>query len=124
LTPDGALPLSIGSFTRHLRAENVSPNTVLAYVGAVDQLAAYLAAQGMPTDVAKIKREHVEAFITHLLERWNPATANNRFRGCQRFFNWLVEEGEIKVSPLARMKPPRIPEQPPDVLKEDELRRL
>ncbi len=40
LTPDGALPLSIGSFTRHLRAEKVSPNTVLAYVGAVDQLAA------------------------------------------------------------------------------------
>lgn len=103
---------------------NVSPNTVLAYVGAAEQLAAYPAAQGMPTDVKRIKREHIEGFITHLLERWKPATANNRFRGCQRFFNWLVEEEVLKVSPLARMKPPRIPEQLPDVLREAELKRL
>ena len=38
----------------------------------VGQLAAFLAKQGMPTDVAYIRREHVEAFITHLLERWKP----------------------------------------------------
>lgn len=36
------------------------------------------------------------------------------FRGCQRFFNWLVAEGELNESPLVRMKPPRIPEQLPE----------
>ena len=30
-----------------------------------------------------IRREHVEAFITDILERWKPATAHNRYRGCQ-----------------------------------------
>ena len=29
-------------------------------------------------DVANIRREHIEAFIATLLERWKPATANNR----------------------------------------------
>jgi site-specific recombinase XerD len=128
----GDLATNVASFRRHLRAENVSPNTVLAYVGAVEQLADYLVAQGMPTDVARIKREHVEAFIAYLLDetkpdgskRWKPATANNRFRGCQRFFNWLVEEGEIRSSPMARMKPPRIPEQPPEVIREDDPKKL
>ena len=62
----------------------------------------------MPQDVASIHREHVEAFITHLLERWRPATAASRFRSLQQFFKWLVEEGEIKESPMEKMRPPRV----------------
>lgn len=53
-----------------------------------------------------------------------PATASNRYRALQVFFKWLVEEGEIKVSPMANMKPPRVPEEPPPVLSDDQLRRL
>jgi site-specific recombinase XerD len=123
-TAAGDLQTNAASFRRHLRAENISPNTVLTYTSAVALLADYLGSQGMPSDVAKIRREHIEAFIADLLEHWKPATANNRFRGCQRFFNWLVEEGEIKTSPMARMRPPRIPEQPAEVLRIDELRKL
>lgn len=123
-TDVGDLPVNVASFIRHLRAENVSPNTVLTYSLSVEQLTAFLLANGMPTTVAGVGREHIEAFIADLLARWKPATANNRFRGCQRFFNWLVDEGEIKASPMARMKPPRIPEQPPDVLRDDDLRKL
>ena len=78
----------------------------------------------MPRDVESMTREHVEAFITDLLERWKPATANNRYRGLQSFFRWLVEEGEIGESPMVHMKPPRVPENPPDVLREEELRAL
>jgi site-specific recombinase XerD len=78
----------------------------------------------MPTDVAKIKREHLEAFIADLLERWKPATAANRYRGLQQYFRWLVDEGEIRESPMARMRPPKVPESLPPVLRPDELRRL
>ena len=120
----GDLGDNLARFRRSLRAQNVSPNTVLAYGGAVERLAEYLVAQGMPTDVAAIRREHVEAFIEDALERFKPATANHRFRGCQRFFNYLVEEGELKASPMARMKPPHIPEAPPPVLSKAEQSRL
>ncbi len=67
------------------------------------------------------RREHVEAFITDLLERWKPATAHNRYRALNSFFRWLVDEGEIRASPMDRMKPPRLPETPPPVLREAEL---
>ena len=124
IVPEGDLLVNVASFERHLRAENVSPNTITAYGGAVRQFGAFLAAEGLPTDVAAIRRQHVEAFLEHLLARWKPATANNRFRGCQRFFNWLVEEGELDASPLARMKPPRIPESAPPILRDAELSKL
>lgn len=120
----GDLAVNLASFALHLRAENLSPRTQETYTESVRQLAVFLADQGMPQDIADIHREHVEAFIAHLLEHRKPATANNRFRGVQAFFKWAVDEGEVKGSPLARMKPPRIPEDPPDVLREDQLRAL
>ena len=117
----GDLAVNLQSFARHLRAENLSPRTVQTYAESTSQLASFLAEKGMPQDVANITREHVEAFITDLLERWKPATANNRFRGLQSFFKWLADEGEIPESPMTRMKPPRVPENPPPVLQEAEL---
>lgn len=102
----------------------MSPATIATYSSAALLLADFLAEHGMPTDVAAIRREHVEAFIADLLERRAPATAHNRFRGCQAFFAWLLEEGEVKASPMARMKPPRLPEAPVPVLRDAELTKL
>jgi site-specific recombinase XerD len=120
----GDLGDNLARFRRSLRAENRSPNTILAYCGAVERLAEYLIAQGLPTAVAAIRREHVEAFLADSLDHFKPATANHRFRGCQRFFNYLVAEGELKTSPMARMKPPHIPEAPPPVLSAADQDRL
>ena len=120
----GDLAVNIDSFGRHIRAENLSPQTFDAYAGATKQFHRYSVDQGMPLEVAGIRREHVEMFITDLLERWKPATANNRFRGVKSFFKWAVSKGEIRESPMAQIKPPRIPENPPSVLREAELKAL
>jgi site-specific recombinase XerD len=114
----------IDSWLRHLRAQRMSPATLSTYGTSARQLAAFLADRGMPTTPAGITREHVEAFVSDLLTRWKPATAHNRYRALRTFFGWLVEEGEIRDSPMARMKPPRLPEDPPAVLREHELRRI
>jgi site-specific recombinase XerD len=114
----------IDSWRRHLTAQRMSPATLSTYSTSVRQLARFLAERGMPTSPAVISREHVEAFITDLLERWKPATAHNRYRALNSFFRWLVDEGEVKASPMERMKPPRLPETPPPVLRDAELKRL
>jgi site-specific recombinase XerD len=124
IIPAGDIAANNQSFARHLRAENLSPKTIYAYTGAVDQLGRFLAERGMPQDVASVTREHVEAFITHLLETRKASTAHQRYRGCQSFFSWLVAEGEIKASPMANMRPPKLPELEIPVLSEPELKRL
>jgi site-specific recombinase XerD len=123
-TVPGDLGELVASWRRHLRAQRISPATISTYSTAVGQLGAFLERQGMPTSAAGIRREHVEAFITDILEHWKPATAHNRYRGCHAFFRWLLEEGEIRDSPMERMKPPRLPEEPPPVLRTAELRAL
>ena len=89
----------LASWRRHLVAQRMSPATLSTYTTSVRQLAAFLADRGMPTTPAAITREHVEAFITDLLERWKPATAHNRYRALGSFFRWLVDEGEIVSRP-------------------------
>ncbi len=120
----GDLGANAASFARHLRASNLAPRTVRTYLEGVARLADYLAAQGMPTDIAAIRREHVEAWIADLLEHGKPSSAANRFRSVQAFFKWAIDEGEVKVSPMVKMRPPKIPDEPPAVLREDELKRL
>lgn len=124
ITSDGDIEVNMASFGRHLRAANLSPTTIKTYTEAASLLARFLRDRGMPRDVANVRREHVEAFITEQLERWKPATAMNRYRGCQSFFKWLIDEGEVKESPMAKMKAPRVPEEPPPVLREHELKAL
>lgn len=114
----------LASWRRQLIAQRMSPATLETYAAAVKGLDAFLTERGMPQAVAALTREHVEAFITHLLEVRAPATAHNRYRALRSFFGWLVEEGEISTSPMARMKPPRLPETPPRVLRETEIIRL
>ena len=112
------------SFQRTLLAQNKSPKTVKTYLEALRMFQVFLVEQGMPQSVTSVRREHVESFIANPLARWKPNTANNRYRGLQQFFKWCEEEGEVKESPMARMKPPRVPEETPPIRSEQELIRL
>lgn len=120
----GDLAANVASFQRHLRAANLAPRTIELYGDVAGRFAGHLAAHGMPTDVANIRREHVESWIAALLEQWKPATASNRYRSLAQFFKWCVEEGEIADSPMRNMRPPLVPEQPVPVFSDDDLRRL
>jgi site-specific recombinase XerD len=114
----------VASWRRSLAARRLSPRTIATYATSVEQLADFLAAAGMPTAVAAIRREHVEAFVSDLLARRSPGTAHNRYRGVQAFFVWCVEEGEVRESPMVHMKPPKLPEAPPPVLRDADLRAI
>ena len=121
--PDGYRAYA-DSFRRALLAEAKSPHTISAYLHAVRQFGLFLAENDMPTDVSEIERKHVEAYITHLLETFKPATANQRFRSLQAFFKWLLEEEELSSSPMVKMRPPRVPDEPPALLTDDDVHAL
>lgn len=112
------------SFMRHLRAAGRSPKTRKTYAEAIRQFDAFLQDQGMPLSPLAVRREHVEAFIVLLMETKSPATAANRYRSLQSFFKWLEDEGEVKPSPMAKMKPPKIPELLAPVVVDTDLRAL
>jgi site-specific recombinase XerD len=112
------------SFERSLVAENKSPATISLYIGAVKLLATHMKSRKRSRAIADVGRSDIEAFVASLLKKYKPNTAANRYRALQAFFKWAVGEGEIEVSPMVNMKPPKVPEVPVPVLTTDQLKRL
>lgn len=124
MAPVVDIPALLPSWQRSLRAARRSPRTIQSYTEAAEQFGDFLVRLGMPTEVAHIRRDHIEAFIEDLDRRFKPATVGVRFRSLQQLFRWMLEEGEITANPMGRMRSPFIPEAPPAVLSDAELRAL
>jgi len=113
------------SFELSLRAGNKAPRTIDVYLDSLRQLSAFLRSAGMPTDVDRLAREHIEMFEVQLQERGlKPTTISVRHRALQAFFKWAVSEREIQVSPMANMPAPIVPDKPVPVPKEADLKKL
>lgn len=109
---------------RHLRAKNLSAETIDSYLTVGTAFSDYLRNRGMPTDVTAISREHVESYLADMTDRVAPATVAKHYRSLQQLWRWLVDDGEISRSPMERMSPPKVPEQPVPVVPLDELTAL
>jgi site-specific recombinase XerD len=111
-------------FELSLRARNRSQKTITGYLQSVELLRTFLEESGMPTAVDMIEKQHVEAFVADQLQRWKPKTAQVRYGDIRQFFNWCLEDGECDAHPMARMKPPAVPEVPVPVVPDADLKRL
>lgn len=124
------------SWARSLRARNLADETQTVYNRATAGLRAFLLtyqppaddpdARPAPTELEGedgIHREHVEAYITHLMKD-RKATAHQQFRSLKTFFNWCVEEEEMDRSPMRTMKPPELGEAEVPIIPEDALKKL
>ena len=120
---DPAAPNLLRSFERHLRAENRSDQTVATYLIALRQAEAFLTGS-RGTTLAEAGRADLEAYLGDLLTRRAPATAATYYKVLKILYGWLAEEDEIPVSPMAKMRPPIVPDQPVPVIPDDGLRRL
>lgn len=118
------LGILVRSFELSLRATNKSPKTIKSYCDTAKGLCLFLAGNGMPTDVRRLTREHIETYIADQVDRFRPKTAQIRFGDVQQFFRWAVEEREMDNSPMDHMKRPYVPEEPPPVLTGEQLRAL
>ena len=131
--PTTSLPTQLGDLSpllpdwaRHLRATNRAPSTIDSHLPCRRDLPRPTSASsGMPTSASAITREHLERFLADMSDRLvgrdrrqalpvHAATPRDGWRRTAR----------SPRSPMARMRPPTVPEQPVAVLSEDDLGRL
>ena len=123
-TEFGTFEMLLPSWERSLRAANRSPQTIRSYNDSARLFVTFIRDSFGVTTVERANRDHVEAFIEDQLARWKPTTAAVRYRSLQQMFKWLTEEGEITTNPMARMKPPTVPDVPVPVVSDEDLKRL
>lgn len=122
MDPAAPNPL-LRSFERHLRAENRSNQTVATYLIALRQAEIFLTGS-RGTTLAAAGRADLEAYLGDLLTRRAAATAATYYKVLKLLYQWLEDEDELPASPMAKMRPPIIPDQPVPVIPDDGLRRL
>jgi site-specific recombinase XerD len=93
---------------------------VATYLIALRQAETFLAAT-RGTTLAAAGRADLEAYLGDLLTRRAAATY---YKVLKLLYQWLEDEDELPASPMAKMRPPIIPDQPVPVIPDDGLRRL
>ena len=118
----GDIRAEIQPWSTHLQAEHKSPRTIESYADSLRQLGDFLVAHGMPCAVSAIRREHIEAYLLDLSTRGrSPATVALRFRSLRPFWGFMIDEGEITVSPMAKMRAPNVAVDPVPVLSHEQI---
>ncbi|MDD3846033.1 MAG: tyrosine recombinase XerD [Syntrophorhabdaceae bacterium] len=112
----------LDSFVRHLVSERgLSPLTVEAYNRDILAFLKYLE----EISCAEPERRHVETYMGHMREKGRSTRSIVRSISALRgFFNYLLLDGKIKVSPLEDVDTPKFRPPIPRVLSEDEMSEL
>jgi integrase/recombinase XerC len=117
--------LLMDSWELSMEARNLAPKTIRIYRDAAQKFVAHLSQLGTDSDPLKWQRGDVEGYLAAMLARGcSSSYANQHYRALQQWFKWMLEEDEILESPMARMRPPIIPEHPVAVVSDESLKRL
>ena len=111
----------LDSFIQHLLIEKgLSENTVASYSADINSLLDYLATGNMP--LAEAGEEVLLLYLVHLKQKELSSRSLARHLSCLRgFFNFAVEVGEFKASPVKFLQNPKLPLTLPQVLSQAEM---
>lgn len=109
-----------------LALHDKAPGTRQEYRKSVRYFLDWLADQETRTaDLLGVRRQDLEAWFAALGTAGAAQnTRRNRWVALKSFFNWLHDEEEIPVNPMAKVKVARAVETPPPVVSRDDLRSL
>ena len=97
-------------FLLDLGASGRSEKTAFIYGDSVTRLSEFAESLGFP-GLAQMNRDHVRHWLASLHKMGNkPGTVHVRYRSINRFFKWMVKEGERKDNPVDNIDPPTIPQ--------------
>jgi integrase len=132
----------LDSWALALESANRSEGTVVSYMLTGRQFCNYIRHHSMPETVDGVQADHIRSFLLACLqgcfddaEREQPcgcgivartaANAAKHYRNLRALFYWLIKEGDRTLPhPMANVTPPNVPDTPPEVFTDDELRAL
>lgn len=109
------------SWRLRLQANKRSHHTIRNYMAAATDLMAWLESDGHSMAVADIRRCDLEAHQVASAERLAEGTVATHHNCLKQLWAFLVEEGEITASPMARMPVPKASEPEVPVLSDADV---
>ena len=123
ITTDTTLLGQLRLFLLSCKVNELSPRTIEDYGDKVGRFVTFCTSQGVK-EPDQVTPHHIRVFLLVLRERIQASSVHDYYGCINRFFNWLVSEGILPQSPMARMKPPRVPRQVIQPFSQDDIRRM
>lgn len=108
------------SWQRSLKARNLAARTISSYMESARLFNDWVG----NLSVGEITQQHVEDYLGETLERTSAGHCATQYRRLAQFWRWALEEGEVDESPMRRVRPPAVPEQPTPIIDEQTIRAL
>jgi integrase/recombinase XerC/integrase/recombinase XerD len=125
-TPPVVAPLeaALSGYLLDRQAARCTPKTLEHYAYTVGGFVTWLQAQGCQT-VAAITPSHIRAYLIGLQRRnLKDTTQHAHARGIRAWLNWLVREGDLAASPMARVTMPRLAQRVPAPFSPEDVNHL
>ncbi len=114
----------LNDFDTSLRARRRTERTRYLYRVHTQRLADWLDEQGQSSDLDDIDHRVLDRYFADLADEVKDSTAAMHYRSIRTFFSWLEKEDEIERSPFAKLAEPKVVDDPPDVIRPEEVERL
>ena len=138
---DRSAPLRslLDSWALALESANRSESTIVSYMLTGRQFCDYLKHHSMPDTVDGVQADHIRAFLAACLNGCldgdkpcpcgiisrTPGNAAKHWRNLRAYFYWLIREEErTGKHPMTNVPAPTVPDSPPEVFSDDDLRAL
>jgi integrase/recombinase XerC len=109
---------AIHQFLSSLRERNVSPHTLKAYSGNLEDFSAYIGSRKW----REIDHITIRGFLSHLYEKGLSKTSVARSLAAVRsLYRWLAQEGVVEQNPAALVSTPKLPKKLPRVPTMEEM---
>ena len=108
----------IKDYRNYLRIERrMSPNTVTSYCHDVDEFLKYVGCES-----AKVTSEQIKEYLGFVISKGLSKRSTARLLSSLRsYFDWCIEEGEVKENPCDRVDAPKLGKYLPAVLSLEEV---
>lgn len=105
--------LTLRRWTRALKADGRSDQTVRSYSEGLRSLVSWLPAG---TDPLEVTTEGLASFLDHLVATRSRGTAAVRFRALAQFYRWATAQELVPANPMMSLSPPPVPRAPGGVV--------
>jgi integrase/recombinase XerC len=112
----------IESWTLALESENKAPKTIEGYLESMGLFDRWLDDRHPGLLPEEITPEILRTWLAELGVDRRPSTVKTRWGGLRQFWAWCLDEGEIDVNPMEKVKAPIVPPIPVPLLTGDQVK--
>lgn len=115
-------PQGIQPFLDYLRYEKrYSAHTILAYQGDLEEFISFTAQQYGSTVLGEISHHHIRSWLAVMKDRGLTARSINRkISTLKSFFRFYMKQGELELSPMAKIITPKSGKKLPSFVREED----